>query len=146
MKRIIHLFIIFTFYSFSLAAQDYIDFQITVSGNDGQPYVNKDVTIKLNILQGSESGDNIYTETHLSKTDSKGIINLKIGSGKAEKGDFESIQWDKNKHFVAIAIDREAGTNYQSIGVAELNYQDGSQSNESYSINLENITTNEQAP
>ncbi len=130
-------------------SQEYIDFQIEVRDNNNKLMLNKKVGLKLNILEQTQSGKVVYGETHNSTTNSKGVINVKIGSGKRISGNYSTIDWEKHEHFVEVSIDKSGATNYQLLGTSKLNYESSKQSNESYksiSIDINNISKDSEVP
>lgn len=88
-----------------------------ISGNVLQ---NQNVSFQISILQGSESGVNIYTETHDTTTNEFGLINLEIGKGEVVSGVFGDIDWGGDSYFLQIEMDENGGDSYQLIGTSQL--------------------------
>jgi uncharacterized protein (TIGR02145 family) len=62
-------------------------------------------------LQGSATGNAVYTETHSATTDGYGLINLEIGKGTVTLGTFSGINWGTSTYFIKVSVDGvEMGT------------------------------------
>jgi uncharacterized protein (TIGR02145 family) len=97
-----------------------MSYQAVIRGENSALVVEKTVGVKISVLQGSDSGSAVYTETHTSTTNANGLISLSIGAGKNGTGDFSKIDWSKGPYFVRIETDLAGGTNYQLTSVSEL--------------------------
>lgn len=80
---------------------------------------NQNVSLQFNILQGSNTGTVVYSETHQATTNTFGIVNLQIGSGISVT-DFAGITWSNGPYFIEVAVDISGGTNYQPTGTSQL--------------------------
>lgn len=80
-------------------------YQAVLRDNNGLPLIEKNITIKISILQGSLTGLTAYSEVHQAKTSPVGVVNLEIGKGSQNIGNFTTISWGTNTHFVKIEID-----------------------------------------
>ncbi|MCP4089288.1 MAG: hypothetical protein GY746_05805 [Gammaproteobacteria bacterium] len=87
---------------------------------EGNIISNKQVSLRISLLQGSNSGKIVYSETHDVTTNSFGLITLEIGNGKFNNGDFKSINWGLSEYFVNIEIDINGGSNYLTMGTSQL--------------------------
>jgi len=94
-------------------------YQAVVRSSDGNPIVNQSVGIQISILQNSEDGNAVYTETHTETTSEFGLINLNIGTGTSSD-DFANIDWGNNTFFIKLSIDFEGGTSYEQMGTSQL--------------------------
>jgi hypothetical protein len=97
-----------------------VHYQAVVRDNTGAPVTNQSVSLKITILQESESGPAVYIETHSPVTNAFGIVNIEIGSGTVVYGSFSSINWGTSEYFVKTDIDVTGGTNYLSMGTSQL--------------------------
>jgi hypothetical protein len=70
-----------------------INYQGVVRSLDGKPLATRDVTIRVSILQGSESGQTEFSETHDVTTNPFGLFTLVIGKGNTVAGNFNFISW-----------------------------------------------------
>lgn len=87
---------------------------------NGNLIKNQDISLRISILGESEDGKVIFSETHEVATNALGLINLEIGKGLAEKGDFAKINWSLTNHYVQIEMDKTGGTNYEMMGTSKL--------------------------
>lgn len=99
---------------------DGFNYQGVARDTDGNPMADRDITIQLSILSSSSSGNLEYSETHSVTTSSLGLFSLKAGSGSPMTGQFEDIDWGGTNHFLEVAIDENAGTNFTVLGTSEL--------------------------
>jgi hypothetical protein len=104
---------------FSQAPQSF-KYQAIARDGGGEVISNQDISIKVNLLQGNESGQVVYSETHTIRTNEYGLITLEIGNGSNLRGDFSKINWALSKYFVEIEIDINGGSDYVSMGISPL--------------------------
>jgi hypothetical protein len=95
-------------------------YQAVLRDNNGLPLIEKNITIKISILQGSLTGLTAYSEVHQAKTSPVGVVNLEIGKGTQNSGNFSTISWGTNTHFVKIEIDPLGGSNFEQVGTSQL--------------------------
>jgi len=121
MKRLFFFLLIFLSIG-SLYAQSPqgMSYQAVIRDSDGEEISEQNVSLKVNILQSSVSGNVVYSEEHSVKTNSHGLVNLVIGKGNMLSGDFSSIPWSQGPYFVEIEFDPEGGTNYTKLGTSQL--------------------------
>ncbi|WP_276964312.1 hypothetical protein [Chryseobacterium sp.] len=86
----------------------------------GTPIANGNVSLKVSILENSATGTVLYSETHTKTTNTKGLVNLNIGQGTANTGNFGAINWGTNTKFVKVEMDPNGGSNYTNVGVNQL--------------------------
>lgn len=108
--------------SASLRAQapQSFSYQAVIRGASNALVVEKPVGIQISILQGSETGIAVYTESHTPTSNANGLVSLGVGLGKNTTGDFSKIDWSKGPYFIKTEMDTEGGTNYQLTTVSEL--------------------------
>lgn len=53
-----------------------MNFQAVARNTGGNPLSDKEVGIKIEIVQGSASGTTVYGETHQATTTKNGVVNL----------------------------------------------------------------------
>jgi hypothetical protein len=76
------------------------NYQAVVRNVNGDLLVNQNVSVLVSIIQGSETGAMVYSETHNATTDSRGLISLKIGEGTpVETYVFHDVDWSADKYF-----------------------------------------------
>jgi hypothetical protein len=120
MKRVLTVLILGLLVSVvSAQAPQKFKYQLVLRGADGQVLVEKTASLRIKILQGSESGSAVYTETHSVVTNSLGLVNLEIGGG-VSADNFSSINWSIGPFYLQTEIDESGGTSYILAGVSPL--------------------------
>lgn len=121
--KTLFLFLQLLFITLMLCSQTPMAFKYQAIARDqnGQVIADQMVSFRFSIIAGSESGLAVYTETWSNeKTNEYGLIVLEIGRGNAVSGDFSSIDWSVDAHFVKVEIDPNNGSNFQIIGTSQL--------------------------
>ena len=95
-------------------------YQAVIRNANNALIIDQKVGIRISLLQGSETGTAVYTETHTPITNTNGLVSLSIGGGAILSGDFTKIDWSKGPYFVKTETDLTGGTNYQLIAISEL--------------------------
>lgn len=90
-------------------------YQAVVRDAGGQVLADQNVGLKINLI----AGDTVYIETHNATTNAFGLVNLEIGRGMVQFGDFAQIDW-KQTIFIQVSLDATGGTDFQIMGFAEL--------------------------
>ena len=78
------------------------------------------VSARVCIKQGSSSGNDIYTETHVVQTNANGLMTFNIGEGTVTLGDFSTIQWSNGPFFLVVAVDPHGGEDYTITSTQQL--------------------------
>ncbi len=86
----------------------------------GNVIANQNISLRINILQGSSTGTSVYCETHSVTSNNLGLMNLEIGNGTYVSGNFSTISWGTSTYYVKIEMDATGGTTYQPMGVSQL--------------------------
>ena len=122
MKKIIFLFLLIANVVPKIFAQapQAINYQAVARDINGSVYANKSISVKLSIRSGSSTGQIVYSENQSVQTNAYGIYTAMIGRGFPLNGNFSTINWALNSHWIEVGIDLNGGTNYQSAGVSEL--------------------------
>src|SRR5690606_310322 len=89
-------------------AQQGINYKALIKDDFGNVLVNQSVTVQFTILQGV-SQTNVYQETHTVSTDANGIVITNIGNGTVNNGNYSTIDWGSNDHFLNVQIDSGSG-------------------------------------
>lgn len=124
MKSIKFLFVfgcLFLLGSTSLFAQvpQAFSYQAVARDASGEIKANADIRVQVRILQGSEDGTVLYTETHSVLTSEIGSFSLEIGRGNSDT-DFSEIDWMNGPHYLAMGVDLDGGSNYVDVGSTKL--------------------------
>jgi uncharacterized protein (TIGR02145 family) len=95
-------------------------YQSIIRNPGGQALANQPVALKISLLQGSETGAVVYSETHTGTTNGSGLMTLQVGGGSAVSGSISSIDWSAGPYFIKTETDPEGGTNYSISGSSQL--------------------------
>jgi len=87
-------------------AQQGINYKALIKDNSGNVVANQNITVQFTILQGAV---NVYQETHNPTTDANGIVIINIGDGTIDSGNYNSINWESDDHFLNVLIDTGSG-------------------------------------
>jgi hypothetical protein len=96
------------------------NYQAVVRNSSGEILANQNVSFRISILQGSESGAVLYSETHAVSTNAFGLVNLTIGNGTVVSGTFSPTGWGAASHFLKVEIDPSGGSTFTHLGTSEL--------------------------
>lgn len=115
-------FSLFLILALNLTAQSpqSISYQAVLRNPAGQLLSDKNVGVKVSILQGSASGNPVYAETHTATTNPNGLLSLGIGSGTPVTGSFAGIDWSQGPYFLKTETDPNGGTAYSITGTGQL--------------------------
>lgn len=114
-------------------APNQFKYQAVLRDASGNIIASQPKTIVIDILQGSQTGASVFTETHNVTTSTQGLINITIGSVKADV--LQQISWGTNSYFIRITVDGvEMGTS-QLLSVPYSLY-----SKEAQTVNYNNVT------
>ncbi|WP_350213832.1 tail fiber domain-containing protein, partial [Gracilimonas sp.] len=95
------------------------NFQAVARDGDGELIVNSQLGVRISVLQGSETGTIVYTETQTAETNGAGLFDLVIGEGESEDN-FSVIDWSSDNYYVKLEIDPAGGTEYEELGTTRL--------------------------
>ena len=99
---------------------DAMTFQSVIRNAQGDLATNKNITLRLSILQGSATGVAVYVENQSGKTNANGLISLNLGRGTAVSGSFNDIDWSNGPYFLQVAVDVEGGFNFVNQTTTQL--------------------------
>jgi uncharacterized protein (TIGR02145 family) len=121
MKRLLTTFLaVITSVVLFAQAPNAFNYQGVARDLTGSPIVNKNIGLRISILQGSTTGTEVYKELHLESTNNIGLFNIHIGYGTAVSDSIENINWGNGPFFLKIEMDTEGGSNYQLVGINQL--------------------------
>ncbi len=78
------------------------------------------VRARVCIKKGSDSGEDVYSETHVVHTNANGLLSFNIGDGTVLFGDFSTIQWSNGPFFLEVAVDPHGGNDYTIVNTQQL--------------------------
>ncbi len=115
------------------------NYQAVLRHPDGTIISNEDVDLEISILQGSETGSAVFSETHHLTTTEQGIVNLNIGS--TDTTALAAVDWGADQYFVSVSINGELMGTKQLLSVPYALYSEDSRSNDDMITVLEDILT-----
>jgi hypothetical protein len=96
-------------------------YQAVMRGADGTLLMNKNIAVRVSIIQGTAESAATYVETHTATTSSIGVVNLSIGKGTKVSGiNFSTIDWSGVESFIKIEMDPAGGSSFILIGTSQL--------------------------
>jgi hypothetical protein len=106
--------------AFAQSVPQRFSYQSVIRDDASQLLTSQSVGIRLSILQGTESGNAVYVETHTSNTSSNGLVSLQVGGGTVVSGAFAQIDWASGPYFIKTETDPAGGTNYSITGTSQM--------------------------
>ncbi len=97
-----------------------ISYQAVARDLTGKVLSEKPISVQVEILQGSNQGTAVYTETHELTTTKTGTINLLIGGGNAQAGTFAEIDWSKAPYFLRLGMKQGKETGYTEVSNTQM--------------------------
>jgi hypothetical protein len=114
------MILLFTWNQVCGQAPQKINYQGVARTSSGLPVVNQQITLRLSILDGSETGTVVYTETHNVKTNTYGLYAVQIGAGTVVTGSMDAIVWANGEKYLKVEIDPQGGTDFVIMGTTQL--------------------------
>jgi len=96
---------------FAQAPQKF-SYQAVIRNSSNQLIINQQVALRISILQGSESGNVVFSETHSPSTNTNGLITIQVGSGTNISGNINVINWANGPFFIQSETDPTGGNDY----------------------------------
>lgn len=123
MKRVFTILATLVF-TVSLWAQSpaKMSYQAVIRNSTNQLVVSHQVGMKISILQGTSTGNSVYTEIYNPNpaTNASGLVSIEIGGGIPLSGTFASINWSMGPYFIKTETDPTGGTTYSITGTSQL--------------------------
>ncbi len=116
MKKILLVFVSVISFTVFAQAPQLINYQSIAYNASNTPIMDSPIGIKISILNLSETGTVLYSETHTPTTNAQGIYDLNIGGGTVVSGTFNTIPWGSGAKFLKVEMDPNNGTNYTASG------------------------------
>ena len=95
-------------------------YQSVVHDVNNSLLTNRDVSVRVWILQSSANGAAVYVETQSATTNANGLMTLVLGEGSVVAGSLSAINWANGPYFLKTEIDPVGGSNYSLMTVQEL--------------------------
>lgn len=94
------------------------NYQAVIRDNLGDPIINQSISVRITIKNNSASGSTLYRESHTVTSSNIGLVNLLIGDGDSDHGDFTDIDWGTSPKYLMIEIN--VGSDYSNSGTFQL--------------------------
>ncbi|MCX6226514.1 MAG: hypothetical protein NTV01_17490 [Bacteroidia bacterium] len=121
MKKLMLIFICLATSAILLAqAPAAFKYQAVARDGSGTVLADKTVSFRISIIQGTITGDIVYSEKHNTVTNEFGLVNLEIGKGAPVSGDMSRISWGVDEHFIRVEMDPDGGNSFQLMGTSQL--------------------------
>ncbi|RZJ90395.1 MAG: hypothetical protein EOO20_08295 [Chryseobacterium sp.] len=106
---------------FAQAPQQF-NYQGALRNADGSVVANKNISLRLSILNGSDQGAVQYYEIRNLTTTSLGMYNVAIGGAGAvsSSNNFTSVNWGAGLKYLKVEVDLNGGSNFVSAGTTQL--------------------------
>lgn len=115
MKRIILLTLLVMAGSMVIWSQvpQAMNYKAVAKDDWGVALPNKTISLRVTILQDSETGEVVYQETHTTATNKFGLMDVEIGKGTPGIGSFNMIDWSTGVYYIQIEMDPNGGSNFR---------------------------------
>lgn len=97
-----------------------ISHQAVIRNAANELVTNSAIGIQVSILQGSPSGNVVYSETHAPSSNANGLVSFVIGQGAILTGIFNDIDWAAGPYFIKTEADPTGGNNYNITGTSQI--------------------------
>lgn len=97
-----------------------INYQAVTRTNSGTVLPNQNVGLRFTLHDATANGPVVYKETSNAATNQFGLFSVVVGSGTPVQGTFAGINWAVGAKYLQVEIDVAGGTNYVSMGTAQL--------------------------
>jgi len=103
-------------------APQQFNYQGAARNANGTPLANKNIALRISILDGSSTGIVQYSEVRNVTTNALGLYTLAIGATGASSvnGTIAGVTWASGLKFVKVEIDPDNGINFSLAGTAQL--------------------------
>ncbi len=106
-------------HAFGQAPQSF-KYQTKAKDTSGNNIVNRSVSFRMSIVQGTISGPVVYEETDTATTNPFGLATLDIGNGTVISGSMSAINWSNGPYFIKIEFDPNGGNNFTFMGTSQM--------------------------
>ena len=114
MKKIFFILLSAFFFANTFAkTPQTISYQAVIRDNLGQLLNNSSVDVEISILQGSENGAVVYSETRTEKTNENGLMIFAIGDDQRQSSySLSDIDWSDGPFFLQCNVKYNQGSDY----------------------------------
>jgi hypothetical protein len=97
-----------------------IPFQAIARSSSGTILSSQLISARFSFHEDSATGAIVYREVFSLTTSIHGLFTLNIGTGTADIGSFNSINWSLSAKFMQVEIDPAGGTTYTDMGTTQI--------------------------
>jgi hypothetical protein len=119
-RTFLFLISFFCFLNATAQAPQKMSYQAVIRNTSNTLVVNTTIGMRISILQSSSSGTPVFVETQTTTTNDNGLASIEIGTGKADTGSFDKIDWANGQYFIKTETDPTGGSNYTIAGTSQL--------------------------
>lgn len=124
MKKVLFILSLslFSFLMFSQVPPQGMSYQaVAYNPTTNLPITDSTISLRISILENSDSGPITYMETFSETTDINGVFSLNIGMGSPITGiQFPQINWAVNNKFLRVEMIPPGGSSYVLVGTNQL--------------------------
>jgi len=124
MKKLLLIALVSMGFTLAVKAQapQQFNYQGAARNANGTALANKNIALRISILDGSSTGTVQYSEIRNVTTNALGLYALAIGAAGASSvnGTIAGVTWASGLKFVKVEIDPDNGTNFSLAGTAQL--------------------------
>ena len=98
------------------------NYQGVARNSVGNVLVNKTITLRLTIHDGTAVGPTVYQESRTVTTNPFGLFNVQVGSPGASSvtGTIAGVNWGVGNKYIQVEIDPNGGSTFINIGTAQI--------------------------
>jgi len=90
-------------------------YQAVVRNGSGALVTSSPIGVRISVIQGTVTGDVVYSETQTTSTNANGLMSIVIGEETAL-----DIDWSNGPYFIMTETDPTGGSNYTITGTSQL--------------------------
>jgi len=124
MKKVLLTVAMFISLSASVSAQspDEFNYQAVARDADGQPVVNRQISVLFSILDGTDPDDKLllYQESQQVMSNDYGLFATEVGMGNTVLGDFATLDWSVPSLYLQVHIDLSGNQGFTLMGSSKI--------------------------
>ncbi|HUM97959.1 MAG TPA: hypothetical protein PK275_08890 [Chitinophagaceae bacterium] len=98
------------------------NYQGVARNSVGNVLVNKTISLRLTVHDGTPGGPSVYQETRTVTTNPFGLFNVQVGGpgASSSSGTIPGVNWGVNAKYIQVEIDPNGGSTFINIGTAQI--------------------------
>lgn len=98
------------------------NYQGVARNSVGNVLINKTITLRLTVHDGTAVGPTVYQESRTVTTNPFGLFNVQVGSPGASNvtGTVAGVNWGVGNKYIQVEIDPNGGSTFINIGTAQI--------------------------